>query len=493
LKTFFGSPRNTQLDFSQMLELKAVALGYGSRFTAITFAEGQKIESFEAYHCPSINQLVLKDISENLSSVKLVDCDALSGINFSGYPKLQSVNLDYCNGMGSIKLNNCPSIEKFSITDNSASIIELKDCKSLKSVYLGQNISLTKFIHEGSDALESLTGYTSTGYTQVQELNFAGSSSLKVLDGIHVRSLDVSGCTNLVNLGYLTGVMTLNMSNCQNLEKVSLDFVSSTGETYKFDNCPKLSDVYFHDMTNNCDFSPLTALTKVELDNIYGTGMTSLDFSKNPLLEYVRLDSDNTSSCKIKSIVLPDSVKDLDLVGIYNLYSLDMSNHFNLEDVLLYECHYLADMNFSGCSSLKDIDMYFVSYYGRKVDNNTVYGNLNLSGCAALETINNDYSTPYIQYLKIVDLTGCASLDYVNLYDGCVQNLDFSDSPKVKYIDIRNNDMSKDAIDAMFVSLPDWSVNDGEINGVYKLSGNPGASSYDFDAAYNKNWQLVQN
>jgi hypothetical protein len=53
--------------------------------------------------------------------------------------------------------------------------------------------------------------------------------------------------------------------------------------------------------------------------------------------------------------------------------------------------------------------------------------------------------------------------------------------------------MSKDAIDAMFVSLPDWSVNDGEINGVYKLSGNPGASTYDFDAAYNKNWQLVQN
>lgn len=491
LETFIGNTRNSQLDFSQMKDITKVALGYGSLFTSITFAEGQKLESFVACHCPSISQLVLKDVSENLSYVKLYYCDALSGVNFSGFPKLRSVILDNCKGMGSIKLNNCPSIEEFSISDNSASIIEMKDCKSLKSVYLGRNISLAKFLHEGSDALESLTGYKD--YTEVQELNFAGSSSLKVLDGIYVHSLDVSGCTNLVNLGYLMEIETLNMSNCPNLEEVRLDFWSSTEETYKFDNCPKLSDVYFHDMTNNCDFSPLTALTRIELDNIYGKGMTSLDFSENHLLEYVRLDSDNGSSCMIKSIVLPNSVKNFNLIGMRNLYSLDLSNHFNLKDVYLYDCYYLTDMNFSGCSSLKDIDMYDVSYYTHKVNNNTVYGNLNLSGCSSLETINNDHSNLYINNLKTVDLTGCASLDYVNLYDGIIENLNFSDSPKVKYIDIRNNNMSKDALDAMFVSLPDWSVNDGQINGVYKLSGNPGASTYDFDAAYNKNWQLVQN
>ena len=486
LETLIACPRNDALDLSGLPDLEKLALG-NSAVSTIKFSEGQGVEYLKAYRCPNIQQMNLKNIAETITDIRIYDCDGLLGVNFSDFNNLKSVNLNMCSNMGQIRLNGCSSLESFSISNNSATVLELKDCTSLKDVYLGQNISLTKFLHSGSDSIESVTGYNGgSGYTIIEELDFADKSSLKILDGIHSHKVDVSGCSSLVNLGFITGIVNLDMSDCPLLESVEVDFWSSSDETYKFDNCPKLADVYFEDMTNPCDFSPLNALKKVHLENITGTGFTSLDFSKNTSLEDVTIDSDNGNSCKLNSIVLPDSVKSLYVYGLYNIYAMDLSDHTNLKSVDIREAYRLKDLNLSGCTSLQDLNLNSVYYYSG--------GKLNLSGCSSLTEINkNAHSSIAFRYLDEIDLTGCSSLEYIDLYEADVKKLDFSDCIRLTYLDVINNDMSATALNDMFESLPDWNTLDADVLGIYKITGNPGYSSCDTDIAYKKNWSEVKN
>lgn len=488
LETFIGCPRNASLDFSQMPDLKKVALGYYSSFSSIAFAEGQSIESFVAYKCPNIQQLNLKIIAETIADIRIYDCDGLLGVNFSDFKNLKSINLNECSNMGQIKLNGCSSLEGFSISNNSATVIELKDCPTLKTIYLGQGIALTKLLHDGSNSLEIVDGYRSgsSWYTTVEELNLSDKTSLKTVSDLIVHDLNVNGCSNLTTLSNVISVKTLDMSNCTSLEKVHIDFWSSSGETYEFDNCPKLADVYFEDMTNTCDFSPLTGLKKVHLENITGTGFTSLDFSKNTSLEDVTIDSDNGSKCKLNSIVLPNSVKSLYVYGLYNIYAIDLSDHTNLASVDIRASDYLNDLNLSGCTALQGLNLYRVY--------ESSSGKLNLSGCSSLISINrntHDYSA--FRYLDEIDLSGCSALEYIDIYNADVSQLDLSDCDKLTYVDVRDNKMSAEALDAMFESLPDWSVIDADVLGIYKITGNPGYSSCDTDIAYVKNWSEVNN
>lgn len=488
LETFIGKPMNDKLDFKDMPQLKKVALGAKSAFTSISFAEGQGLELFTAYKCPNVLQLSLRNCAATLSKVKIYDCDNVAGVNFTDFKSLSSINLDECNNMGAIVLNGCSSLESFSVSRNSATTLEVKDCSSLKSVYVGENVALAKFLHEGSDAIEIVDGYRSgsSWYSTIDNLDLTGKKSLKSVSDLIVHTLIVEGCSNLTTLDQLISIKTLDMSNCTSLEKVTLDFWSSSQESYKFDNCPKLEDVYFEDITNACDFSPLTALRKVHLENITGTGFTSLDFSANTQLEDVRIDSDNSSNCKLNLITLPNSVKTFYMYGIYSMYSLDLSNHTNLKSIEIRQSDYINNLNVSGCSSLETLELYAL-FRSRNSP-----GFLNLSGCSSLISINQNIQNIYLTYLNGVDLSGCSSLEYMNINDADITNLDLSDCEKVTYLDVRDNNMSAEALNDMFGTLPDWSVNYGETLGVYKITGNPGASSCDTEIAYVKNWNQVK-
>lgn len=488
LETFIGKPMNDKLDFKAMPQLKKVALGDRSAFTSISFAEGQGLESFTAYRCPNVMQLSLRNCVETLSNVTIYDCDNVAGVNFTDFKSLSSINLDECNNMGAIVLNGCSSLERFSVSRNSATTLEVKDCSSLKSVYVGENVALAKFLHEGSDAIEIVEGYRSgsSWYSTIDNLDLTGKKSLKSVSDLIVHTLIVEGCSNLTVLDHLISIKTLDMSNCTSIDKVWLDFWSSSQESYKFDNCPKLEDVYFEDITNACDFSPLTALRKLHLENITGTGFTSLDFSANTQLEDVRIDSDNGRNCKLNLITLPNSVKTFYMNGIYSMYSLDLSNHTNLKSIEIRQSDYINNLNVSGCSSLETLELY--ALFG---DRNSP-GFLNLSACSSLISINQNIQSIYLPYLNGVDLSGCSSLEYMNINDADITNLDLSDCEKVTYLDIRNNNMSAEALNYMFGTLPDWSVNYGETLGVYKITGNPGASSCNTEIAYVKNWNQVK-
>lgn len=486
LETFIGNPRNASLDFSQMPELKTIVLGCYSSFSTISFAEGQGVEYLRLYRCGSIQQLDLRNISETLSTVKLNDCDVLLGANFKNFKNLKSVDVDGCNKMGSINLTGCTDLESFSLADNSAASLNVTDCSSLKR--LSWSTSLQTLIHDGADAIEYVDG----GY--VSDFNFSGKTSLKTINGLGASNFDVSDCSNLESMGHIYNVMTLNVSNCTALKTLDIDFIDSSGETYSFDNCPSVENVYFKNMGAPCDFSPLENLKKIQFDELTGMAITTIDLGSNALLETVSIDGYSyylsgygSKYPKLSNIILSNSVRYLNLYDLEKLIKLDLSNHTNLLNVCIENCYSLNDMNFSGCTQLKTLALDDVAYY----KNGQTFASLNLSGCSSLEYINkyaSDSKTD-LKYLRDLNVEGCSSLAHVNIYNASVQTLDFSDCPKMIYLDARNNDLTREAIDAMFVSLPDWSVDDGFTTGGYMLSGNYG---FDIAAANAKNWWSIE-
>lgn len=476
LHTLFASPRNAEMDCSVMPDLKKVVFG-NAVTSSFKFAEGQAIEYLKLYNCNNVEQLDLRNISETLSTVIFNDCDGLLGANFKNFRTLKSVDVNGCNKMGSINLTGCTSLESFSLNDNSAKLLNVTDCSSLKR--LTWSTSLESLIHDGADAIEYVDG----GY--VSDFNFSGKTSLKQINGLGASNFNVSDCTNLESMGHVYDVKTLNVSGCSSLKTLDIDFINSSGETYNFDGCTGVETAYFNNMGAPCDFSPLENLKIIHFTDMCSKAVTAIDLGTNHELEEVKFDGYN-NDVALNHIVLSNSIRIFDAYYLYNLRKLDLSNHTNLETIKIEDCYYLYDMDFSGCNALKTLTLYKVSFY-----NSPGYGSLNLSGCSSLEYINKYGADGYpdLRYLRDLNLEGCSSLAYVNIYDASVQSLDFSDCPQMRYIDARNNDLTKEAIDAMFVSLPDWSVDDGFTQGVYKLSGNAsGYHQFDKAAANAKNW-----
>jgi hypothetical protein len=185
------------------------------------------------------------------------------------------------------------------------------------------------------------------------------------------------------------------------------------------------------------------------------------------------------------------SLETLRIVKCWYLDYIKFIGCTGLKTIALEECDWLYDINFSNCSSLETLLM-------KNVCNTITLGNtgkLYLSGCSSLVSINRDAGDKknYIPYISIFDFAGCKSLEHVNIYAADANSLNFTDSPKLIYLDARNNKLSAAAINAMFATMPDRNVvDDGAVPGKYLLSGNGGSNGYNKAAAEAKGWYTTE-
>ena len=88
--------------------------------------------------------------------------------------------------------------------------------------------------------------------------------------------------------------------------------------------------------------------------------------------------------------------------------------------------------------------------------------------------------------MNYLNITDCTSLEYMNMYDCNISDLDFSTNPNIYNVDLRYNNMSAASINNMISSLPDRSMS--AIQGKYQIDGNPGTDEHDESAANDKGW-----
>ena len=462
------------LDLSGLKSLKRFYM-QNSTCTYPTFAEGQGLEHFTAYNCDALGTLDLRNVSSTIKHISCALSDNIGTINFTNFSALESVNVNSCTGANMINFTGCSSLEYVDIYDNSASALKINNCSALKELSL-RSMHLSTITHEGADALETI----STSSSSVTTFDFSNKWSLATVGGLSCTTLNLNNCPNLTTLGEINDALSFDISNCTSLEAADINLSTGSSEQVGwFSNCPALKILKISNMRTMLDFSYATSLEELTIDEMRGSTITSIDLSALYQLKKAYIDGYDWDT-PIGEIKLPASIETLEMEYLNQLSSIDFSNSSNLKSIDLRELYNISTINLANCTALENLDMKYCFYYYE--------GTLNLSGCSSLKAISQKYSSSqqYNRYLTGVALDGCFSLEEFYMYNANLTSLDFTDSQKMKKLDIRNNySMTAEAVDAMFVTLPDRS--DEWESGSYQIS----ISGFDVAAANAKNWYAI--
>lgn len=441
------------IDVSGMPLLKRLHIQENSSLTSVIFAAGQPIEHLTLYNCDALTGVDVSDIASAVKSINMYDCDGLTGSVINNCTALESINLNYCSAMKVINLTGCNALETLYIDNNTAKNLILTNCSALKDLTL-KNMTLSKITNDGVDNIENI-------YT----LNLA------------ISTFDFSGRTSLKTIGYINSVETLNVSNCTSLSDLTAYMNSSVAQSVNLEGSG-LNNLTLYYLNTDCDYSTLSGLKKLFLYDIH-SGVSALSLSSCSSLEelYARYYNYYTYSGEqyIESLSLPQSIKRLNLYYLHGL---------------------TGTLDLSGLNNLTELDFYQIGSYS---NNGQYLTGLNLSGCTSLKSINrndsdndlDNWSSPYCYYITSIDLTDCQALEYFNMSYSDITSLDFSActaGTSLYYVDITDNNMDAAAIDNMIATFPDRQSSPTQ--GVYVISGNPGANSHNETAANDKGWWL---
>ncbi|KAJ0749277.1 putative F-box domain, leucine-rich repeat domain superfamily, F-box-like domain superfamily [Helianthus annuus] len=387
-----------------------------------------------------------------LEVLELDNCSLLTSV-FLDLPRLQNVRLVHCRKfvdlslrslvLLSIKVSNCPSLQRINIVSNSLqklvlqkqeslSCLELQ-CQSLQEVDLTDCESLTNSICEvfsdGSgcpmlkslilDNCESLTAveFRSNSLTSLSLAGCRGITSLE-LTCPYLEQVSLDGCDHLERaICSPVGLRSLNLGICPKLNTLKIE--APTMALLELKGCGVLSEASI-----NC---PL---------------LTSLDASFCSQLKDDCLSATTASCPLIESLILMSctSVGSDGLASLRrlpNLTSLDLSYTFltNLQPVFdscfqlkvlkLQACKYLTDSSLEplykngALPTLRELDLSYGSLCQASIEELlaccTHLTHVSLNGCVNMHDLIWSFSVDrvYQRFLQNLNCVGCPNIKKV--------------------------------------------------------------------------------
>ena len=366
-----------------------------------------------------------------LTSLTLHNCSTLE--HFETYN---------CAGdISSIDLSSAENLEKLDIDFNDTQItsIDLTHNTSLKNINIEINTLTELTLPPASDKLETLTLYNSRKLTVLDASGHTGLQTLSLSNSISaLTSLTLNGCTSLseLNLSYDAGNLeTLDIANCTSLKKFYL-----SGEnlvtSLDFTGCEFLDDVMISGNStitgitipdardlSRLKIESLSALTSLELSGstidcmeIFGcSSLTSLNVAEGNRLKKVSLKINSSLKFLNTDLNAASTLEELRIESCSQLSdgsiprdSIDLTGYSALKLVSIRDCgNYTYGASFEGCTSLTDL----------RLQNNYQIENLNISGCTSLRTMdlydNNLDSAALTSVLEsLPDLSGTSGGQY---------------------------------------------------------------------------------
>lgn len=487
-----------------------------SSYTNLRFLNVERCYSMESVNlngCSSMQELDIRNNS--LTYLNISNCSSLRNLTLQ-YVEINTIVRTGADAIETIKLgtvtivnfdfSNLPSLKSIIIGDTlSSDYFNISNCPNVTIINanIGDGWVLTSADNGGLNI--DISNCTSLDYIRVNELKtwkVDNTPNLKRLDilrsGAEVCSYDFSKHPGLEYL-QLYNVTTdepefnLDLSACTNMKTVVIDEVG-------------LSSIALPKSVENLDFEDWTGQNLTELNLGGYTNLKSVDihaYLGYPapvsiiLSDCTALVSVDLSGCGMASVDLSGctSLAECSLDGVdEGLTSVDLSGctapmHLNVGRTLLSEldlsgtgvkeCEIASNKNltsvtFSGCGNLESCT----------VSENAILGTLDFSSCQSLKTIDaGNGSNPIIES---VGLSGCSSLEEFTLSGARLTGLELSDCTSLKYLDVRDNLMEAEGLDAMFTTMYDRSSE--TITGELYVSGNPGESDCDRTIVLNKNW-----
>ena len=167
-----------EADFSMMKNLRAVNVGYSKYLFSLNLTGCTNLEVIEAGGCTK------------LSKVLITDCTGLKNI------------IAYASGLSSIDVSQATELESLTVYSTKIESLDLTNNERLRNLNAG---------------CETLSEIRMPAKNSLASLSLSGASNLV--------SIDLSGCTALRSLSLSsTGVRSLDLSKCEVLEGVDIDF-----------------------------------------------------------------------------------------------------------------------------------------------------------------------------------------------------------------------------------------------------------------------------
>ena len=338
-------------------------------------------------NCPLKGILSLEGI-QYFPNLEILDCSRndVFTIDVSQNTALKNLNCDYCD------------IKVLDVSSNHA--LESLSCKSrsgmwglLDSLILNPELKILDI--EG----HLLTSLDFSGHKYLKEL-YCQSTTLTNID-VSRSALEIVDCRgNQLNF--------LNINDCTSLKEITfygnaLSFVAK--------NCSSLERVYAVGLRQlDVSDSPLLKILECSL-----TGIQSFSLSNNPNLEDLRIGG---------QFALFDLSNNFQLVNLeINCYfegnrSLDLSDRKKLKSFIYSGVagKDLESINFTGCTSLEEVDIYHS--YGGSMQS------LNFSACSALTSLKCNRSS-----IRELNLEGCSNLTLLNCGANNLSELNLNHCP----------------------------------------------------------------
>lgn len=354
-----------------------------------------------------------------LKKLQSLHLDCMAGgirLEANNYPSLKELGLNgYIN---LLTVENCPELEKLSLTSRYLNAFHIDVCPKLSTLELvGYYISDTtkmKLDLSPFPKLSELKIY----YLALDQLHINNCFNLKKINiyNCQLEELDLSSCA--ANLEYLKvsgndSLHTLDLNNCVKLD--SIDVSRNSVTQLNISNCKKLR---YLDCSDN-------KLSELELNNpllyalyCYNNEISKLDVGNFKELKYLYCDGNNLSELDISKCEKLEQLT----CGFNNLSELNVRQNSKLYFI---EC---------GGNNLQSID---------------------LSKNQELEDFRCENSP-----IKELDISHCPKLEYINIYGSQITSIDISHLDKLYYFKAYCSSLKTIWVSKNFEPMDMWFIED---------------------------------
>ena len=363
----------------------------------------------------------LKDIdcsnNPNMTSlgVEFNKLPALERFDCSG-TKFSTLNLSDCEKLKEVTCNDMPALTELECKETALTQLSVARCSNLKKLDLFNN-ELTFLDVSDCSSLEELD----CKWNSLTSINGLSSckSSLQYFrnTGNKMTSLDISGFSKLVTLICASNQMTSLTGLSGNSTLYTLECGNNLLTSFEVTGCSNLNEINcWQNKLTNIKLSGLPNLQK--LDCHYNPSLTILELSNVPSLETVIC-----ASCDLRSLDWYDlKLSTLNCSYNRNLTFLNNSRDYNNPG------RALTSLNVTECSSLNTL----------KLRDNDELATLDLTGCNSLQYLDVTYNK-----LTTLDLTPCPNLINVSCQHNKLTSIDLSNNSNIQYVYCgHNNNLS---------------------------------------------------
>ena len=401
------------------------------------------ISILNATNLQSVNLYGLSNnmpVFPSLTSISITGCDALTSVIIDENNNINSINLSenpLINNLILPNLSNCVSITLKNLNNLEDEIEIEDDFENLTVIDLANTSKITKVILKSASSLVTISLVNLTGLQNMQIDEPENLLNLTSTGNTHLLSFIVYNATKLSNINFDETNSNFKQINSEYLENFTLTsnnwfykikFLSDNLSILNLSNCENVTEIIFLDSLSNLSVLNLQGLYNLgSLDISTAINIIELNFCDCYLLPTTTYD-DIENFTNLHYLNLENSsILNIDLQNFEYLVEIKLGNYNYLKTISIKNVPNLTSLGIENCNNLSSINLQDLESLSELlVKNLSNLENITINNCGVIELLLNDF-----EYLSTLHINSSA-LDILTLNElPALYNLDFSDCQNI--------------------------------------------------------------